>query len=474
MFDRETTMDELPDHLVWDILRKLQKTNDRNSVSLSCRRFYSLDNEQRYSLRIGCGLVPATDALLSLCRRFPNLSKVDIIYSGWMSKLGKQLDDQGLLVLTTNCPCLTHLTLSYCTFITDVGIRHLSSCTSLSSLVLHFAPRITGCGVLSLAVGCKKLRRLHLIRCLNVASVEWLDYFGKLETLEELCIKNCRAIGEGDLIKLRNSWRKLRSLHFEVDANYRYMKVYDQVAVERWPRQLVPCDSLVELSLGNCIIAPGRGLACVLRNCNNLEKLHLDMCIGVSDSDIIALVQKAKRLRSISLRVPSDFTLPLLNNITIRLTDESLSAISEHCSKLERFKISFSDGEFPSLFSFTVQGIVALVEKCPIRELSLDHVCSFNDIGMEALCRAQNLEILELVHCQEVSDEGMILASQIPCLRVLKLSKCLGVTDEGLRPLVGSQKLELLVVEDCPQVSRRGVHGAATSVSFRQDLSWMY
>ncbi|ESQ27098.1 hypothetical protein EUTSA_v10018507mg [Eutrema salsugineum] len=465
-------MDELPDHLVLDILGKLEKTNDRNSVSLSCRRLYSLDNEQRYSLRIGCGLVPATDALLSLCRRFQNLWKVEIVYSGWMSKLGKQLDDQGLVVLSTSCTSLADLTLSYCTFITDVGIRHLSSCSELSSLELNFAPRITGCGVLSLAVGCRKLRRLHLIRCLNVASVEWLEYFGKLEILEELCIKNCRAIGEGDLTKLGNSWRKLRILEFEVDASYRYNnKVNDQLAVEH---HMVPCDSLVELSLGNCIIAPGRGLACVLNKCKNLEKLHLDMCVGVSDSDIITLVQKAKHLRSISLRVPSDFTLPLLNSITPRLTDESLIAIAQHCSKLESFKVSFSDGEFPSLSSFTLQGIIALIQKCPIRELSLDHVCSFSDMGMEALCSAQNLEILELVQCQEVSDEGLILASQFPCLAVLKLSKCLGVTDDGLRPLVGSQKLDLLVVEDCPQVSRRGVHGAATSVSFRQDLSWMY
>lgn len=132
-------------------------------------------------------------------------------------------------------------------------------------------PRITSCGVLSIVVGCKNLRRLHLIRCLNVASVEWLEYFGKLEILEELWIKNCIAIGEGDLIKLGNSWRKLRSLRFEVDANYRYMKVYDRLAVERWQKQLVPCDNLVELGLCNCIIASGRGLACVLRKCKSLD-----------------------------------------------------------------------------------------------------------------------------------------------------------------------------------------------------------
>ncbi|XP_010532102.1 PREDICTED: F-box/LRR-repeat protein 14 isoform X2 [Tarenaya hassleriana] len=468
-------MDELPDHLVWDILRKLQKTRDRNSASLSCKRLCSLDNEQRHSLRIGCGLVPAKEALASLCTRFPNLSRVEIIYSGWMSKLGKQLDDNGLLVLTANCHSLTELTLSYCTFITDVGLRYLSSCSKLSSMRLNFTPRITGCGILSLAIGCKKLTSLHLIRCLNVTSVEWLEYLGKLENLEELCIKNCRAIGEGDLMKLGRSWRKIRSLQFEVDANYRYMKVYDRLSVDKWQKQLVPCENLVELSLANCIINPGRGLACILSRCKNLEKLHLDMCVGVRDSDIVGLVQRAKHhLRSISLRVPSDFTLPLLNNITLRLTDESLRAIAQNSSKLESFKISFSDGELPSLFSFTLDGIITLIQSCPIRELTLDHVCSFSDTGMEALCSAQNLEMLELVQCQEVGDEGLILVSQFPRLTGLKLVKCLGISDEGLRPLVGSHKLDLIVVEDCPQVSERGVHGAARSVSFRQDLSWMF
>ncbi|WZY77324.1 hypothetical protein YC2023_023708 [Brassica napus] len=37
--------------------------------------------------------------------------------------------------------------------------------------------------------------------------------------------------------------------------------------------------------------------------------------------------------------------------------------------------------------------------------------------------------------------------------------------DNGVRPLAKTHKLELLV-EDCPQVSIRGVNGATTSVSF--------
>ncbi|XP_050235010.1 F-box/LRR-repeat protein 14 [Mercurialis annua] len=467
-------MDNLPDQLVWEILSRVNKTVDRNAASLVCKRLYELDNEQRLSLRFGCGLDPANQALTSLCNRFPNLVKVEITYSGWMSKLGKQLDDYGLFVLANNCPSLSDLALCYCTFITDVGLRYLASCSKLSGLVLNFTPRITGCGILSLVVGCKNLTILHLNRCINVTSVEWLEYLGKLETLEDLSIKNCRVIGEGDLIKLGCSWRMLKRLQFEVDANYRYMKVYDRLAVDRWQNQLVPCESLLELSLVNCIISPGRGLACILGKCKNLEKIHLDMCVGLRDCDIIGFAKTSRNLRSISVRVPSDLSLPLLLNNPLRLTDESLKAIAQNCPMLESVRISFSDGEFPSFSSFTLNGILSLIQMCPIRELALDHVYSFGDNGMEALCSAMYLESLELVKCQEISDEGLQFVGQFPRLCILRLRKCLGVTDVGLKPLIGSYKLEFLTVEDCPQISERGVQGAARSVSFRQDLSWMY
>ncbi|XP_065868743.1 F-box/LRR-repeat protein 14 isoform X2 [Euphorbia lathyris] len=466
-------MDNLPDQLVWEIFSRVDKTVDRNSASLACKRLHEVDSEQRQSLRFGCGLDPANEALTSLCKRFPNLVKVEITYSGWMSKLGKQLNDQGLQILANNCPYMEDLTLSYCTFLTDVGLSHLASCAKLSALNLNFTPRITGCGILSVVVGCKKLIVLHLNRCLNVTSGEWLEYLGKLETLEDLSIKNCRVIGEGDLIKLGCSWRKLKKLQFEVDANYRYMKVYDRLAVDRWQKQLVHCESMLELSLMNCIISPGRGLACVLGKCRNLERIHLDMCVGVRDCDIISLAQKSRNLRSISVRVPSDYSLPLMLNNPLRLTDESLKAVAQNCPMLESVRLSFSDGEFPSFSSFTLNGILTLIEMCPIRELVLDHVYSFNDVGMEALCRAEHLESLEVVRCQEISDEGLQLVGQFPRLCILRMRKCLGVTDEGLKPLVGSYKLEDMTVEDCPQISERGVQGAAKFVSFRQDLSWI-
>ncbi|GAB2250229.1 hypothetical protein Droror1_Dr00013588 [Drosera rotundifolia] len=466
-------MNALPDPLLWEILQRIKNPVDRDSLSLTCKHLHELESEERQSLRVGCGLDPANEALNSLCRRFRNLTKVEIIYSGWMSKLGKQLDDHGLLVLSKNCSSLADLTLSYCTYISDLGLGYLASCSNLSSLKLNFMPRVLGCGILSVVVGCKRLTILHLIWCLNISGSEWLEYLGKLETIEDLTIKNCRAIGEGDLIYLGPSWHKLKRLQFELDSHYSFTRLFDKFVIDRWQKQWFPCESLVDLSLVNCIISPGRGLACVLSKCKNLEKLHLDKCVGLRDADIIALAKNSRALKSFSLGISSDLSFPLSMNNPLRLTDESLRAVAENCPMLETAKISFSDEEFPNFLSFTLHGILALVERCLVRELSLDRIYSFNDAGMEALCSAKWLETLDLVKCQEVSDEGLQLVAQFPQLQTLRLSKCLGVTDLGLKPLVGTYKLRLLTIEDCPWISSRGVRGTARSVSFRQDLSWM-
>ncbi|KAJ7013600.1 hypothetical protein NC653_003306 [Populus alba x Populus x berolinensis] len=105
------------------------------------------------------------------------------------------------------------------------------------------------------------------------------------------------------------------------------------------------------------------------------------------------------------------------------------------------------------------------VGMCPIQELTLDHVYSFNGVGMEVHCSAQNLGTRELVRCQEIR-----LA--MPSTAWEPLSS-FGVSGDGWGPLIRRYKLEFLAVEDCPQISERGVQGAARYESFRQDLSWI-
>ncbi|KMZ72197.1 hypothetical protein ZOSMA_16G01690 [Zostera marina] len=54
------------------------------------------------------------------------------------------------------------------------------------------------------------------------------------------------------------------------------------------------------------------------------------------------------------------------------LSDDSLKVLSSS-SKLEEFTLSFSDVQFP-LVSFTLDGIVSLIQTCPIRVLVLRNV----------------------------------------------------------------------------------------------------
>ncbi|KAJ8505482.1 hypothetical protein OPV22_006368 [Ensete ventricosum] len=467
-------MEDLPEELLVNVVRRIDQTADRNSISLVSKRLYAIDGEQRDFLRVGCGLHPAIEALTSLCIRFPNVKKLEIVYSGWMSNLGKQLDNQGLFVLSSNCHSLTELTLSFCSFINDSGLAYLSSCRNLRSLKLNFAPAISSSGILSLVIGCKNLSSLHLIRCMKLSSVEWLEYLGKLGKLEDLLIKNCRAISEDDLLKLGPGWNNLKRLEFEMDAYYRYPKIYDSSSAEKWLRHQSCYKNLRELSLVNCIIASGRGLSYLLGRCEALERLHLDMCLGVEDTDIIALSQKSRNLTSISIRLPSQFLAPVFLSCPLRLTDEGLKALAINCAMLEVFELSFSGGEFPSYRCFSQSGILALVQTCPIRVLVLDSACFFNDSGMEALISSPYLQTLKLIKCHEVTDDGMQLIQRFPLLTNLNLCKCLGVTDGGLKPLIGLCKLKYLKVEDCPQISENGVQGTAMFISYKQDSSWLY
>ncbi|XP_074573997.1 F-box/LRR-repeat protein 14-like [Curcuma longa] len=209
-------VEDFPKELLVDIVKRIERTADRNSVSLVCKRLYEIDREQRDFLKVGCGLHPATEALTALCLRFANIKKLEITYFGWMSNSGKQLDNQGFFVLCSNCPLLTELTLSFCSFINDNGLAYLSSFPKLRSLKLNFAQSISSNGILSLVVGCKNLSALHLIRCMRVTSVEWLSYLGEFGKLQDLSIKYCKGISEDDQMKLGPGWNNLR--HFEFNT----------------------------------------------------------------------------------------------------------------------------------------------------------------------------------------------------------------------------------------------------------------
>ncbi|CAM8996702.1 unnamed protein product [Rhodiola kirilowii] len=362
-------MDGLPDQIILsEIFSRLQKNSEKNAISLSSKRFLKLENEETTFLKIGYGVQPVTEALTSLCQRFQNLQTLEISYSAGESNLPKQMDDEGLFIISRNCLSLRKLTLSHCTYITDAGLSNLASCSKLSAFKLSFAPRITSCGILTIVISCKRLSSLHLNRCLNVGSDEWLEYLGKLDQREDLSIKNFRGIGEGDLIKLGTCWSKLKRMQFEGDGPFYYKNFNDSSTLcDLLLKKNISCDSLLELRLVKCDMHLGQEHYCALPVCQKLEKIYLDNCIGVRDSDFISmLVQNSGTLLSLSLRVPY-YNSSFISLGPLGLTDASLLSVAQNCTRLESVRLSScASGEFPLPLSFSNSRIVALMRNCPI------------------------------------------------------------------------------------------------------------
>ncbi|KAL6604044.1 hypothetical protein ACP70R_044405 [Stipagrostis hirtigluma subsp. patula] len=475
-----SSLNDLPEALLAEIAKRLTRTSDLNSLSLVSKRFYTVEAEIRDSILVGYGLYPVTLALTSLCSRFPNLCKVEFNYFGNHGNHGMQLGNHELHVFSSCCPLLTDLTLSFCSNIDDSGLGFLACFKKLTSLRLNTLSEITSSGLLSVAVGCKSLSAFHLIGCNEVGSGDWLEYLGSVGSLEELVVKYCKKIGQFDILVFGPGWMKLQRFEFQILDLPRKYNPYDPsyVAHKKY-RYDFCCESLKDLTLARITAYPEIGLRCLVSKCKSLENLCLHLVFGLNDNDMITLANKSSNLRSISLILTPELCEGYGSRTA--LTDGSLKALALRCPVLRSFELRFwgcePEPDRPEI-GFTQEGLVTLIQSCPIRHLVLSGANIFDDHGMKALSSAQSLESLELEECIAITDTGMRLLACSPCLMNLTLRLCDGVTDDGVSEVVRVLRLESLVIEKCSQVSLEAVQGAAKSVHYRLDcpgyFEWVY
>uniref|UniRef100_A0ACD5Y2F8 Uncharacterized protein n=1 Tax=Avena sativa TaxID=4498 RepID=A0ACD5Y2F8_AVESA len=474
-------MEDLPEALVTEIVKKITRTSDLNSLSLVSKRLYTIEGNQRGAIHVGSGLCTATEALTSLCDRFPTLWKVEIDYSGWIPGHGNQLDNKGLFVFSSHCSSLTNLTLSFCSYIDDSGLGCLAHCKTLVSLRLNSAPQITSIGLFSVAVGCTSLSALHLIDCERIDEVEWLEYLGRDGSLEELVVKNCEGINHHDLLKFGSGWMKLQKFEFErkrgrfddaISGSEIYDSSYDAHSMNVYD---FCCESLKDLRLAHIKAWPEIGLRVLLGKCKALENLWLEYVHALNDNDLIALSRSCSNLKSISLglnlqRYSSDVQYC---ETRTSFTDNSLHALALNCRMLQIVDLKFTGcaPDWLSEIGFTQKGFLVLIQSCPIRVLVLNTANFLNDEGMKALSSSPYLETLELILCEAVTDDGMLFIARTPCLSNLTLRLCHEVTDVGVAELGHAHKLKSLVIECCNKVSLQAAQGVTKLVHYSRDFS---
>ncbi|RLN12202.1 hypothetical protein C2845_PM09G14500 [Panicum miliaceum] len=228
------------------------------------------------------------------------------------------------------------------------------------------------------------------------------------------------------------------------------------------------CESLEDLTLARIATEKEIGLSCLLRKCKALKNLSLHYVHGLHDNDIITLSQNCNNLTSISLRLTPQFNEGSVFRTS--LTDDSLKALALRCHMLQSFELIFwaCDCNWPEI-GFTQEGLVMLIQSCPIRDLVLSGAHVFDDEGMKAVSSAQFLESLELMDCGNVTNSGMRLLSHCPRLINLTLWQCDGFTDAGVTEVARARNLESLIIEGCSRVALNAVQGTAKSVHYKED-----
>ncbi|VAI43152.1 unnamed protein product [Triticum turgidum subsp. durum] len=392
-------MEDLPEALVTEILKRITSTSDLNSLSPVSKQLYKIEGNQRGSIRVGSGLCTATEALTSLCARFTNLQKLEIDYSGWIPEHGNQLDNTGLSVISSHCSSLTDLTLSFCSHIEDSGLGCLAHCKKLVSLRLNSTPKIISIGLFLVAVGCTSLSALHLIDCEKIDSVEWLEYLGRDGSLQDLVVKNCKGLNHHDFLKFGSGWMKLQKFEFERKRGMDDRLLGDMVYDSSYDAHNMDiydfcCESLKDLRLAHIKTWPEVGLRVVLGKCKALEKLCLEYVHVLNDNDMIALSRSCSNLKSILLwlnlqRYSSDVSYCETRTSFI---DNSLYAIALNCPMLQTVDLRFTrcSRDWPSEIGFTQKGFLTLIQSCPIRVLVLNNANFFDDEGMKAVSSSGN------------------------------------------------------------------------------------
>jgi F-box/leucine-rich repeat protein 2/20 len=170
--------------------------------------------------------------------------------------------------------------------------------------------------------------------------VEWLEYIGRVGSLEELVVKHCEMISQFDLLKFGSGWMKLRKFEFQIKGLLNVFDPRDPSWMAHYQyRYDFSCDCLEDLTLARITTEKEIGLCCLLRKCKALKNLSLHYVHGLHDNDIVTLSQNCNNLASVSLWLTPQFNEGSVFRTS--LTDDTLKALALRCRMLQSFELIF-------------------------------------------------------------------------------------------------------------------------------------
>ena len=321
------------------------------------------------------------------------------------------IDDNSLMQVAKYMPRLTGLSISGCTFVTDVGISHVSNCCSdlrevvfggrsfsLDTLQLgNSVSNITTEGLKKLAADCPNLRNVYLNQSLQIddAGVGALA-IGCCE-LTVLSISGCTAITDTSIIAVAENCPHLCEMYFDECAHVTFIG---------FNRILLKCQKIKTVDASSC-----HYISKIDMNDRAMTNLYLkqtDSQNAENHSDI-TIVQKCKNYSNMEIcdKDNTNSSDPSGNNLgkSTSQTTDSPCLDDDHSDR---------------------------------KPSSPQSVHGF----MSGSLRTSQLQSLKLDFCSKIGDDSLLqLAQYCPDLRSLSLNGCSHITDTGIGYLVQHCKL---------------------------------
>lgn len=287
-------MEKLGDDLLALIMKKIQDSAYRKSISQVCKQWFRVEGLTRSSVRVF-----EPNLLLNFLPRFPNLLKFES---------SEQITNDHLQILAEYCLKIQSLNLNFkkknrfCdefdeSLIFDEfdekGLLFIAkSCVCVNTVCLRKRSGVKDEGVICLVSYLSKLIALDLGFCDKVSN-ESLRVIGSVSCLESLNLEGCwlvsdeglKALAEGSL---RMTLKKL--VLAECD------RITDNGVLS-----LMQLCCLEELDLGECgpNVTDISGEAIASRE--RLKRLNLSWLVNVSDVTVVALAEGCKNLIALNL-----------------------------------------------------------------------------------------------------------------------------------------------------------------------------
>ncbi|KAM5173064.1 F-box and leucine-rich repeat protein 13 [Mantella aurantiaca] len=350
--------------------------------------------------------------------------------------------------------------------------------------------------------------RLNLRRC---SSLLWSTFkgIGDCKNLQDLNLSECpnlndeamKVIIEGcpTLLYLNLSHTEITNATLRVMSRYllnlQYLSLaYSRKFTDKGLQYLGSgkgCHKIIYLDLSGCTQISIDGFKHIAAGCGSLQHLKINDMFTLTDSCLIALLEKCHNLASVSLLGSphlSDAAFKVLahgkklvkiriegNN---RITDTSIKAISRSCPSLNHIYLAdcqkitdISLKAISSLKNITVLNVadcirisdpgVRQVLEGPsgikIKELNLTNCLRVSDLSLLRIAqKCHNLNFLSLRYCENVSDSGIEVIGNMTSLISIDLSGT-SLTDQGLTALAMQSKIKELSISECLGISDIGI-----------------